>query len=89
MENNINIVKSFCKPDNYAINPIVSRSIIRELSNNPEWAWYENYLHAARMNLLMLGMEYNEVLEVVNKNDTLGTYEWMKESGYLRKRLIV
>lgn len=27
MENNINIVKSFCQPDNYAINPIVSRFV--------------------------------------------------------------
>ena len=89
MENNINIVRSFCQPDNYAINPIVSRSTIRELSENPEWAWYENYLHAARMNLLMLGMEYDEALEFVNKNDTFGTYERMKESGYLKKRLIV
>lgn len=89
MENNINIVKSFCQPDNYALNPIVSCSTIRELSENPEWAWYENYLHAARINLLMLGMEYYEALEFVNKNDTLGTYERMKESGYLRKRLIV
>ena len=67
MENNINIVNSFCQPDNYAINPIVSRSAIRELSENPEWAWYENYLHTAGMNLLMLGMEYDEALEFVNK----------------------
>mgnify|MGYP002792751299 CR=1 FL=1 len=89
MENNINIVKSFCQPDNYIINPIVSRSTIRELSQNPEWAWYENYLHAARMNLLILGMEYDKALELVNKNDTLGTYKRMKERGYLKKRLIV
>lgn len=89
MENNINIVNSFCQPDNYVINPIVSRSTIRELSRNPEWEWYENYLHAARMNLLILGMEYDEALEFINKNDTLGTYERMKKSGYLRKRLIV
>lgn len=89
MKNNINIVNSFCQPDNYAINPIVSRSTIRELSGNPEWEWYENYLHAARMNLLILGMEYNKALEYVNKNDKLGTYERMKESGYLTKRLVV
>ena len=41
------------------------------------------------MNLLMLGMEYNDALELINKNDTLGTYERMKNAGYLRKRLIV
>lgn len=89
MENNINIVKSFCQPDDYAINPIVSRSTIRELSQNAEWEWYENYLHAVRMNLLILGMEYEKSLEFVNKNDTLGTYEQMRNSGYLKKKLIV
>lgn len=41
------------------------------------------------MNLLILGMEYDEALEFINKNDTLGTYERMKKSRYLRKRLIV
>ena len=40
---------------------------------------YENYLHAARMNLFMLGMDYNEALEFINRNDTLGTYEQMKK----------
>lgn len=89
IDNNTNIVKSFCTPDDYSINPIVSRSTIRELSRNPEWAWYENYLHAARMNLLMLGMEYKDALDFINKNDTTGTYEQMKEKGYLKKRLIV
>ncbi len=63
MGNNINIVRSFCQSDNYEINPIVSRSTIRELSQNPEWEWYENFLHVARMNLLILGMEYDKSLE--------------------------
>lgn len=48
----------------------MSRSTIRELSQNPEWAWYENYLHGARMKLLMLGMEYNDALDLINRNDT-------------------
>ena len=37
----------------------------------------------------MLGMDYDESLEFVNKNDKIGTYERMKESGYLKKHLIV
>ena len=41
------------------------------------------------MNLLMLGMEYKDALDFINKNDTTGTYEQMKEKGYLKKRLIV
>lgn len=83
------IVKSFCQPDNYYINPIVSRSTIRELSQNAEWAWYENYLHAVRMNILMFGMEYQEALDLVKKNDIINTYEEMQKSGYMKKHLIV
>lgn len=87
--NNINIVKSFCSPDDYVINPIVSRSTIRELALNAEWAWYENYLHTARINLLMLGMQYTEALNFLRKNDSLNTYEQIEKSGYLKKRLVV
>lgn len=89
MKNNINIVKSFCTPDDFAINPIVSRSTIRELSENPEWEGYENYLHAVRMYLLLFGMDYEQALDFTNKNDIFGTYERMKKSGYLNKKLIV
>lgn len=67
----------------YIIDKEVSRSTIRKLSRNPEWEWHENYLHAARMNLLILEIEYDQALEFVNKNDTLSTYERMKKSGYL------
>lgn len=73
MENNMKIVNKFCQPDDYAINPIVSRTTIRELSQNAEW--YKKDLHAVRMNVLILGMEYEKSLEFVNKNDTFGTYE--------------
>lgn len=89
MEKNINIVKSFCNPDNYFINPIVSRSTIRELSENAEWAWYENYLHAVRMIVLRFGMEYDKALEIINQNDIFNTYEKIRKSGYLKKKLIV
>lgn len=63
MPKNYNIVKSFCKPNEYYMNPIVSRSTLQELSNNAEYAAYENYLHAVRMNILIHGMEYEDVLE--------------------------
>ncbi len=88
-ENNINIVKSFCQPDNYYLNPIVSRSTIRELSKNAEFEWFESYLHAVRMYILMFGMEYQDALAFVRKNDVYNTYEQMKKSGYLEKHLIV
>ena len=92
MENNINIVNSFCQPNNYAINPIVSRSTIRELSRNPEWEWYENYLHAARMNLLILGMEYDEALEFLDvyKRQLAMWFEYRLSTKYVNcKNLFV
>lgn len=54
-----------------------------------EWAWYENYLHAVRMNILMFGMEYQEALDLVKKNDIINIYEEMQKSGYMKKHLIV
>ena len=89
LKKKLNIVESFCHPDDYDIHPLVSRSTIRELSENAEWAWYENYLHAVRMNMLMIGMEYQEALEYIKKNDIVDTYDRMKSSGYLKKHLVV
>jgi hypothetical protein len=37
----------------------------------------------------MFGMEYQEALDLVRKNDIINTYEEMKKSGYLKKHLIV
>ena len=44
MPNNINIVKSFSETQLYAANPIVSRSTIRELSNNSMYEGFESFL---------------------------------------------
>lgn len=82
-------MKSFCKPDQFAVNPIMSRSTIRELSNNAEWEWYEIFLHTARMYLLTMGMEYEDALNLTIKNDSINTYGKIIESGYLNKKLIV
>lgn len=89
MKNNINIVRSFCTPSMYEVSPIVSRSTLRQLSNNSEYAAYEHYLHAIRMNMLTLGMEYKDSLEFVNKNDPYGCYERLVASKYNEKRLII
>lgn len=41
------------------------------------------------MNILMLGMEYQEALDVVRKNDILNTYDKIIKSGYSKKKLII
>ncbi|MCY6371766.1 hypothetical protein [Clostridium ganghwense] len=89
MKNNYNIVKSFCKPDDFMLNPIVSRSTLRELSDNPQYEGFENFLHAVRMNILIHGMNYQEALEFTNKNDTFGYYKQIEEARYNKKRLVV
>ncbi|MCT4646118.1 MAG: hypothetical protein N4A74_14115 [Carboxylicivirga sp.] len=87
--NNINIVKSFCTPDNYARNPIVSRSTLRELSENPTFLAFENDLHAVRMNMMLFGMDYPKALEVCKRFDTYGSFKRIEDNNYMKKRLIV
>ena len=41
----------------------MSCSTIRELSENAEWAWYKDYLHTARIIVLIFRMEYDKALE--------------------------
>lgn len=41
------------------------------------------------MNILIHGMEYQDALEFVKKNDIIDTYEEMQKGGYTKKRLIV
>lgn len=87
--NNINIVKSFCNPQLFSVNPIVSRSTIRELSNNASYAYYENYLHAVRMLMLNFGREYPEALKIQNAFDRFNSYQRIVKEGYLDKELII
>lgn len=89
MKNNINIVKSFCNPQMYEVSPIVSRSTIRELSNNPTYEGFESFLHAVRTRVLILGMDYIEALKFQNSHDTYGWYKRIYKEGYLDKKLIV
>lgn len=88
-EKNINIVKSFCNPQMYKVNPIVSRSTIRELSHNSSYVYYEDYLHAVRMLMFKFEPDYNKALEIQNQFDHYGRYKKIVEAGYLKKELIV
>lgn len=89
MEKNINIVKSFSNPQMYEVNPIVSRSTIRELSNNPTYEGFESFLHAVRMCVLIMGMDFIDALKFHNEHDTYGWYKRIQEEGYLNKKLMV
>ena len=89
MEKNINIVKSFANPQIQKVSPIVSRSTIRELYENPTYEFCENYLHAIRMLVLNFGMDYYDALEFQNKFDKYNCYKRICDLKYLDKELIV
>ena len=88
-ENNINIVKSFCNPEMYKVNPIVSRSTIRELSNNSSYVYFEEFFHAVRMIMLKYEPDYNKALEMQKCIDDYGSFKRIVDAGYLNKKLIV
>lgn len=89
MEKNINIVKSFSNPQSYDTSLIISRSTIRELSNNPTYEWFENFLHAIRIYVLIFGMDFSDALKFHNQFDKYGSYKRICEENYLNKELIV
>lgn len=89
LPNNINIVRSFSHPETYAINPIVSRSTLRELSSNPTWEGFENYLHAVRMYMLIFGMDYEIAMRFTAENDPINTLKRIYDEHYFEKQLIV
>lgn len=90
MSNNINIVRSFCSPDLYAKNPIISRSSLRELSANSSYEFFEcNFFHTVRMYMLIFGMDYNDALNFTIQHDRYNIYNMIKDNGYLNKKLII
>lgn len=89
MENNINIVKTFSNPQMYNINPIISRSTIRELSDNPMYEAFESYLHAVRMFTLVMNVDFPDALKIQNKFDQYGWYKRICDENYLDKKLIL
>lgn len=83
---NYEIVKSF---NEIVSHPLVSRSTLRELSNNPVYEGYENFLHAIRMTMLHSGMCFNDALNFHNKYDIYGYWKKITEDRYQEKKLVI
>ena len=63
---NYEIIKSFTNFEE--LNPLVSRSTIRELSDNPTYVRYEEFLHSIRMLMLSSSrMSFNEAVKQIRK----------------------
>lgn len=73
--------------NSFEYNPLVARSSLRELSNNPVYAEYEMDLHAVRMNMFNLGISFNESFKVLKEMCTISQYKNIEESNYLCKNL--
>lgn len=82
---NYDIVYDFSHQRN---SPIVSRSTLKELSENSTYELYENFLHSIRHFILYFGMSFNEALLLVLKVDHIKVFERISEDNYLQKELV-
>ena len=87
--NFIQIIQAFSSGD--AHNPLISRSTIRELAENPAYEWFEVQLHALRMMMLTMGCSYQDALDY-----QLTVNPWFQsvldriaDENYMKKELIV
>lgn len=83
---NYAIVKSF---NDFKPNPLVARSTLREISKNPTYERYENFLHAIRMDMLHKGSSFGEALEFYKQMDFINTYDNIEKDRYLYKSVVV
>lgn len=69
------------------LSPLLSRSTLRELANNPTYAHFESYLHGVRQMILSFGMSFNQALPFIRRTDILKTFERIEKEDYLNKQL--
>lgn len=81
---NYDIVQSFSKQS-----VLVSKSTIRELSEDPVLEGYENTLFTARFQMLYAGMTWGEALDFTRRHDSMGRIDEMIRNGYFNKELIL
>jgi hypothetical protein len=85
-EGNYEIVKCFTSIEP---SPLTARYSLRELSNDPVIEGHENFLHAARILMLSMGITYQESLDIIRGHDSVGVYNQLLESNYFSKRLVI
>ncbi|MGG1167074.1 GIY-YIG nuclease family protein [Bacillus mycoides] len=85
-DGNYILIESLTHPN---ITPLIARYTLRELSadDNATYLWYEEYLHAARMSMLMHGISFNQALEQIKIIDST-TYNRIIDDKYLHHKLI-
>ncbi|WP_368914594.1 GIY-YIG nuclease family protein [Exiguobacterium acetylicum] len=82
---NYDIVYDFSHQRN---SPLVSRSTLKEISENPTYEVYESFLHGIRQYILYSGLTFEEALFHIRKHDLSNTYNRIEEENYLSKELI-
>ena len=66
------------------LGPMTSRSSLRELSANPTYQHYEEFVHAARLRMLMGKSDFLTAFDSVH--DELGTRDRIVTDAYLSKQ---
>ncbi|MGG1339745.1 GIY-YIG nuclease family protein [Bacillus toyonensis] len=84
-DGNYILIESFSHQN---ISPFIAKHTIRELSadDNATYLWYEEYLHAARMLMLMHGISFNQALAQIKITDSI-TYNRIIDDKYLHHKL--
>lgn len=87
--NFLQIIQAFSS--GHTKNPLVSRSSIRELAENPTYEWFEVQLHGLRMMMLTMGFSYQNALNLQLKfNPWFQTIiDRIEKNNYMEKELIV
>lgn len=71
--------------------PFIAKVTLRELMNEPKYAWYENCLHGVRMMMLSMGCSFLEAFETQRrfqmKSFGIDTYGDIIKENYLNKEL--
>ncbi|PEF07918.1 hypothetical protein COM97_03680 [Bacillus thuringiensis] len=68
------------------ISPFIARHTLRELYADSTYLWYEEYLHGARMQMLTLGVNFNQALSFIRLADST-TYNRIIDDKYLHHEL--
>ncbi|WP_149096183.1 hypothetical protein [Paenibacillus terrae] len=80
--NNYELVKGFTTISD---SPLLSRYSLRELSAEPIYEGYENFMHSARILMLRYGITFDEALGHIVPNDSTGIFQRIIETGYFKK----
>lgn len=72
---------------NHETHYLTARSTLREIAANPTLERYENFLHAVRIMVPVMGAE--KAFQMLNEQDPIGTFGHIQRDKYLEKKIVL